>query len=102
MFKELLLILKDCVWAICISALLIAAGLIFHWFYVLAAGVIVAISTVVYIIGEFKHGDDDASMGTGCLLTILFVVAAFFYHGERYISPHGHKQHLYADCPSLN
>ena len=94
MFKELLLILKDCVWAICISALLIAAGLIFHWFYVLAAGAIVAISTVVYIIGEFKHGDDDVSLGTGCLLTVLFAIAAFFYHGDRYITPHGHKQHL--------
>jgi hypothetical protein len=102
MYRQLLSTLKDCLWAICVSALLIAAGLISHWFYVLAAGVIVTISTVVYNIAEFKHGNDDASLGTRCLLTVLFVIAAFFYHGERYISHHGHKQHLYSDCPSIN
>lgn len=102
MFRQFLSTLKDCLWAICISALLIAAGLVFHWFYVLAAGVIVAISTVVFIVGELKYNDGDAFWGIGCLLTILFVIAAFFYHGERYISSHGHKQHLYSDCTTIN
>ena len=101
MYRQLLSTLKECLWAICISGLLIAAGLIFHWFYVLAAGAIVAISTIVFIVGELKYNDGDAFWGIGCLLTVLFVIAAFFYHGERYISSYGHKQHLNSDCPSI-
>ena len=102
MYRQFLSIFKKCLWAICVSVLLIAAGLIFHWFYVLAAGAIVAITTIVYIIAALKHGNGDAFWGIGCLLTVLFVIASFFYHGERYISPRGHKQHIYSDCPSIN
>lgn len=101
MYRNLLSSLRKSLWAICISALLIAAGLFFHWFYVLAAGVIVAITTLAYIIEELKHGDDTAFVAVGFVLTVVFAIAAFFYHGERYISPHGHKQHLYSNCPSI-
>ena len=102
MFKKFLSTLKDCRWAICASALLITTGLIFHWFYVLVAGTIVAISVVAYIICVLKYGDNDAYGGIGCLIAALFVIAAIFYHGERYISPHGHKQHLYSDCSTIS
>ncbi len=101
MYRKLLSSLRKSLWAICISALLIDAGLFFHWFYVLAAGVIVAITTLAYIIEELKHGDDTAFVAVGFVLTVVFAIAAFFYHGERYISQHGHKQHLYSDCPSI-
>ena len=102
MYRQLLSALKKSLWAIFASSLLIAAGLFFRWFYVLASGVIVAISTIVYIVCELKYNDGDAFWGIGCLLTVLFVIAAFFYHGERYISPHGQKQHLYSDCTTIN
>lgn len=102
MYRNLLSTLKKSLWAICVSALLIAVGLFFHWFYVLAAGVIVAITTIIFIVEELKHGDDTAFIAIGFLLTVVFGIVAFFYHGERYITPHGHKQHLYSDCPSIN
>jgi hypothetical protein len=101
MYRNLLSTLKKSLWAICVSALLIAVGLFFHWFYVLAAGVIVAITTIIFIVEELKHGDDTAFIAIGFLLTVVFGIVAFFYHGERYISPHGHKQHIYSDCPSI-
>lgn len=101
MFRKLLSVFKKSFWAICGSALLIAAGLIFHWFHVLAAGVIVGISTVFYIFYEFIHGDDGESASIGCGLMVLFAISAIVFSGERYISQHGHKQHLYSDCPSI-
>ncbi len=101
MYNNLLSTLKKSLWAICVSALLIAAGLFFDWFYVLAAGVIVAITTIIFIVEELKHGDDTVFIAIGFLLTVVFCIVAFFYHGERYISPHGHKQHIYSDCPSI-
>jgi len=102
MYKNLLSTLKKSLWAICVSALLIAAGLFFDWFYVLAAGVIVAITTIIFIVEELKHGDDTVFIAIGFLLTVVFCIVAIFYHGERYITPHGHKQHLYSDCHSIN
>lgn len=101
MYRSFLSTLKKSLWAICVSALLIAAGLFFHWFYVLAAGVIATITTIIFIVEELKHGDDTAYIAIGFLLTVVFCIVAFFYHGERYISPHGHKQHIYSDCPSI-
>ena len=101
MYRSFLSTLKKSLWAICVSALLIAAGLFFHWFYVLAAGVIANITTIIFIVEELKHVDDTAYIAIGFLLTVVFCIVAFFYHGERYISPHGHKQHIYSDCPSI-
>ena len=101
MYRNLLSTLKESLWTICVSALLIAVGLFFHWFYVLAAGVIVAITTIIFIVEELKHGDDTAFIAIGFLLTVVFCIVAFFYHGERYISLYGHKQHLYSNCPSI-
>ena len=101
MYRSFLSTLKKSLWAICVSALLIAAGLFFHWFYVLAAGVIATITTIIFIVEELKHVDDTAYIAIGFLLTVVFCIVAFFYHGERYISPHGHKQHIYSDCPSI-
>lgn len=100
MFRKILSALKKCFWAICICALLITAGLIFHWFYVLAAGVIVAISSIAFIMEELKHGnvEEGAFSLVGCSITILFAIAALFFHEKRYISPYGHKQHIYSDC----
>ena len=100
MFRKLLYSLKKCSLAICGGALLIAAGLVFHWFYVLVVGIIVAISTVTFIMEELIHGDGEegAYFIVGFGLTALFVMATIFFHGERYISPHSNKQHLYSDC----
>ncbi|MBS5527376.1 MAG: hypothetical protein KHX42_04375 [Prevotella sp.] len=101
MLDKFLNSIKKGIWFICLSGILIVTGYIFHWFYVLGIGVILAISTCVYIITEIRKGEDGESIGTGCLLTAIFAVAAFFYHDQRYIVPHGQKQHIYSDCSSL-
>lgn len=78
MYRSFLSTLKKSLWAICVSALLIAAGLFFHWFYVLAAGVIATITTIIFIVEELKHGDDTAYIAIGFLLTVVFCIVAFF------------------------
>lgn len=88
------------------GALCVGIGLLYPSFYWLVHGCIISffviISLLVVCFKKDPLSDNDSNIGCiAIVVVILFSLFAVANNNTRYITPHGHKQHIYKDCSTL-
>lgn len=92
---------------IAIGLLGLGIGYFYHSFYWKCIGSIICFFVFIDVLWGLikKENQNTVDENIGCLalaVIVLFSIIAFFNNDDRYISPHGSKQHLYEDCSSLS
>lgn len=85
-----------------IGVILLIIGIVKSQFnFILIGAILIITMTISLLKTYFGKENNGCYPGFGCLSAIVIFVLSVSFGETRYITKHGHKRHLYKDCPTI-